>query len=640
MKPHTNLAVAGWVYLACVTPLAAFAGVTTWRAFAGANGGVEDADGHRLAVYLGASTGATVLFTLTLLYVITRGLTRPMRELASRAQVLTPGAQLSAPPGAMAEVEQMVTAINNMSRACAGHIAANQRLGAQLAAMFSQAPAGMIPTDRNGVITDFNPAAEKLFGIQRKDVIGRKNIADLFTDECFDRLRISMQWVGDNFSTLREHAKRTPAGTELHLVRPDGSKGYAIVVLGSLTFDVSPDGCHLAVVTDDTFRRQAEEERVAMQKRALDASRLESLGLLAGGVAHDFNNLLTGIVGYIDLADMEIESGTRTKKYLRSAIAATARARELCKHLLEYAGRSSLEKSVIDLNDLARDCANLVCASSKSVKVEYALQEEPALVYGYGARLHQVVMNLMVNAAEAMHDKRGTITVRTERRTVSDDPVLAPGDYTLLEVADDGCGMSDETLKRVFEPFFTTKPTGTGLGLAAAVGIVRDHGGRIDVASTLGQGTTFSLLFPFHAPAVPTLSLSAPKAQATALVIDDDPGIRDAFGGVLESLGIKVTLASGGYEGLHRWREVWGQIDLVVIDLTMPDMDGEDVLHALRHEGYAGSVFFTSGLDISTVRARLKGLDYVDFIPKPMEVSAITNAVKLALSLKDSSPEP
>jgi CheY-like chemotaxis protein len=374
-----------------------------------------------------------------------------------------------------------------------------------------------------------------------------------------------------------------------------------------------------------------------------EAQKLESLGVLAGGIAHDFNNLLTAVLGHAALAQQELPEGAPLRDTLFQIERAAQRAAELCNQMLAYSGRARLELEPVDVSVLVEEMAGLLRASiAKSVNLSLALDGDLPTVEGDPTQLRQVVMNLITNASEAMPEEGGEITVRTassraERSLLVDvdwSDELPPGDYVLLEVADTGCGMDEATRRRLFEPFFTTKFTGRGLGMAAVRGIVRGHRGAIHVASAPGRGSHFRVLLPAQQgrrALAPRPAAAAPAVLGgTVLVVDDEPSVRRVVTRMLEHAGYRALAARSGREGLALLEAQRGEIAALVLDLTMPDLRGEEVLASLREREPALPVVLMSGYARQELESLSAGTTRLGLLHKPFREAELLAALAAA----------
>jgi PAS domain S-box-containing protein len=392
----------------------------------------------------------------------------------------------------------------------------------------------------------------------------------------------------------------------------------------------------VGVDIDITERKRAEEEKLELERRLLHAQKLESIGILAGGIAHDFNNILAGIMGYADLTLIELPSSEPARANLEVIKKAAQRAADLTQQMLAYAGKGKFVVEPVDLSRLVEDSKKMLAMSvSKKATVTYNLASRLPLIQADAAQLCQVVMNLVINASEALGEQGGVIAVATsaircEARDLAGMVVgqdLPEGQYVCLDVADTGCGIDEQTLLKIFDPFFTTKFTGRGLGLAAVHGIVCGHKAAIQVSSEPGKGTTFRVFFPASgtaAPAVRSDAMAAPeRASGTVLIVDDEETIRISAQRMIERAGFSVLIASGGREAIRVFREHQNDVSCVLLDLTMPDLDGAETFRELRGIRPDVRVILTSGYSEEAATARFAGQGLTGFIQKPYQLDTL-----------------
>jgi two-component system, cell cycle sensor histidine kinase and response regulator CckA len=394
---------------------------------------------------------------------------------------------------------------------------------------------------------------------------------------------------------------------------------------------------------DVTDRRRAEEENRKLESQIQHARKLESLGVLAGGIAHDFNNLLTSILGFSDLARLESPDGP-ARGYLDEVIRGAGQAAELTQQMLAYSGKGRFVAKDVRLSTLVDEFrTSLEVSIPKKCVVNYRLAPDLPAVKADPAQLRQVVINLLINASEALGERGGTIAVTTgmadcDRAYLAEaviDENFPAGRYVFLEVADDGCGMSEETRKKIFDPFFSTKFTGRGLGLAAVLGIVRGHRGALRVQSEPGVGSTFQILFP---PSGESPAVRAPSGEeddswrgtGTVLLVDDEPSVRGMAGQMLEALGFAVLTAKDGREGVERFRLEHERLSLVLLDMTMPNLDGEQAYRAMRLLADVPTIL-SSGYNEQATSTRLAGTGLAGFIQKPYRLADLRAAIRNAL---------
>ncbi|MFH1496862.1 MAG: response regulator [Verrucomicrobiota bacterium] len=428
------------------------------------------------------------------------------------------------------------------------------------------------------------------------------------------------------------------------IVRDDGQRLQIVanaVPLHNEAGDVR--GC-VATFVDVTARKQAAEDRLAFERQLQETQKLEGLGVLAGGIAHDFNNLLTGILGNASLARMGLQPHqAELNASLQSIEQSSIRAADLCKQLLAYAGKGRFVIEPIDLSALVRETAQMLEVSiSKKTSLQLHLAPELPAFLGDATQVRQVLMNLVINASEAIGDRPGLVTIQTGRVTVSPDYLqrfainehLSEGDYVTLEITDNGSGMSPETQARIFDPFYTTKFTGRGLGLAAVLGIMRGHKGAIKVYSEPGRGTTFKLLLPTTRKELPAAENRAAAAttpwqgSGQVLIIDDEPFVRSVADQIFKKLGFTTTLACDGLEAVEIVRASPAAFRLVLLDLTMPRMDGEETLRNLRALNPGLPVILTSGFNEQSTINRFVGRGIAGFLPKPFTVDMVIEQVR------------
>ena len=402
---------------------------------------------------------------------------------------------------------------------------------------------------------------------------------------------------------------------------------------------------YLGYVIDITARIEAEQQKLSLERQLLHSQKLESLGLLAGGIAHDFNNLLTGILGEVNLARIAVSSGRgNVRRNIEQVEALARRAADLTRQLLAYSGKGRFLVEPVDLSEVVSEMSSMLgVLVSKKARLELAMASELPAIQADRGQLQQVVVNLITNAAEALEGGAGLIKVSThavecDQGTLSvryGAPTLAPGRYVVLQVEDDGTGMSEEVQARIFDPFFSTKATGRGLGMSAIQGIVRSHLGAIHVASRDGEGTVFTLLFPAtHLPAV-LLEREAPvsgwRGQGSVLVVDDEPAVRRVVTELLGELGFRGIEASNGAEAMEIYLEDPEEICLVLLDLIMPMMDGAETLTALRNIAPELPVVLSSGFHDHEAITEDVATQGLVFLKKPFQLVDLERAVRKAL---------
>lgn len=383
---------------------------------------------------------------------------------------------------------------------------------------------------------------------------------------------------------------------------------------------------NVALQREASERRRAEAARLAVERQMFETQKLESLGTFAGGVAHDFNNILTGILGNADLARRKLAPGHPATECLDRVLGASERAAALTGQLLDYVGRGGARRERIDLDAVIQDMRPLLVASIPR-KVLLRLEPGGAIprVEGDATQIRQVVANLVANGAEACDREGGTVTVRTG--------VSADG-RCVLEVEDSGSGIDAETLARIFDPFFSTKFTGRGLGLAAVHGIVRAHAGNVSVDSRPGRGTIFRVDLPAAPEAVAGPEpVARPAATGAAiLVVDDEPSIRELARAALEEEGFRVLEAADGTEAVALFLDRGAEIGLVLTDMTMPRMHGDEALAAIRAAGGEVPAVLMTGYSEVEAAGRFETLRLRGILKKPFLPAELVEKVRAALS--------
>jgi PAS domain S-box-containing protein len=433
----------------------------------------------------------------------------------------------------------------------------------------------------------------------------------------------------DDRSIARRRAQRLLAGhpdiSELRILTADGDARWLRAYTRPIADNQDERGWRiLGAVQDITTSKQAEEALLHRQK-------LESLGVLAGGIAHDFNNLLTVILGNAELAAQELRPDSLGGESIDQLRRAAKRASELTQQMLAYSGRGRFVIGPVDVNAVAGEMLSLLGASlSKQIALVSRLAMALPPVEGDASQLNQLVLNLIVNASEAIGDRAGSITVTTRLRELDLDALgawrrydeLAPGPYVFLEVNDTGSGMDSATQARIFDPFFSTKFTGRGLGLAVVMGVVRSHHGALQVLSEPGQGTSFRVILPALqgaapiASAAPPVERSKPLAGRTVLIIDDEASVRTLAARLVERAGGNALQAADGVAGLAL-TEAHAELYCVLLDLTMPQLSGEQVLAALGARRPDLPVILMSGYDAEELRVRFADAAVAAFLQKP-----------------------
>ena len=384
-----------------------------------------------------------------------------------------------------------------------------------------------------------------------------------------------------------------------------------------------------------------------MERKLLHTQKLESLGVLAGGIAHDFNNLLMAILGYADLALGDLSPASPAHPKIGEIINASRRAADLCRQMLAYSGKGMFVIEKLYLDHVINEMIHLLKTTiSKKVLLNLNLERNLPPIEGDPSQVRQVLMNLVLNASEAIDGKSGVVTISTGARHCDRaylggtylNEELPEGIYVSLEVSDTGCGMDRETQARIFEPFFTTKFTGRGLGMAAVLGIMRGHRGAMKVYSEPGRGTTFRLLFP-AAPSGPDGAVCPEQERekpwrgaGTVLLVDDEETVLAVGREMLERLGFSVVTAEHGRQALELYERHREEIVCVLLDLTMPHMDGEETFRELRRMNPDVRVIMCSGYSEQEIGSRFAGKGLARALQKPYLLDDLRHAMQEALN--------
>jgi PAS domain S-box-containing protein len=494
----------------------------------------------------------------------------------------------------------------------------------------------ILETNSDGELIFISPSVETLLGYPVHEWIGTKIVS------LFDLVHPDDR---EGILALFNSQSREPGTTTQfppYRYRHKDGRWIWFSTIGACYEVASGEVRYLEVTRDITDDVQKEEDRLELTRQMQEAQRLESLGVMAGGITHDFNNLLTPILGDAELALLDLPPDSPVRPQIEQIRRAAQRAATLTRQLLAYSGQGPVLIEPLALSRLVEEMGQLLegAVSGKAALI-YDLADDLPSVEADIAQLSQVVMNLITNATEAVREGAGRITLRTgiveaekvDRQYVVGDFEPTAGSYVFFEVVDDGCGMDVETRSKIFDPFFTTKFTGRGLGLAAVLGIVRSHGGFIEIDSEVGRGTRFCVLFPAAerapvAAATWTTPIEDWRGSGTVLVVDDDEGVRELLDVTLRRAGLSVLLARDGREGVDLFRRHADEIRAVVLDRTMPDIGGEDAFDEIRRIRPDARIMLISGYSEERAAWHFidKGLDA--FLHKPFEPRLLLERIR------------
>ena len=514
----------------------------------------------------------------------------------------------------------------------------------RFAELFDGAPMGYLTLNARGRILEANRTVAHMLGEIKKRLVGQplhRFLRSADREQFAMHLREVLLGNGQSVRELRLRSRHRPEMPVQIVSSP--------CVRDPERMEVEIRCC----VFDLTAREQAEKEKMILQKRLDDVRRTESLAVLAGGIAHDFNNLLMGVLGNAELIREDLPPGSPTKRRVEDIRVAALRLAETTRQLLAYSGKGTFVEQAVDLSTCVSDMAGRLAEMRReNISLELDLAQDLPPVRGDWNQIRQIVENLVANATEAVGEARGSVVIRT--RTVTSQMEQEPhryglsespstGERVVLEVSDTGCGMATGMLGRIFEPFFTTRAAAQGLGLAAVRGIVNAMGGGVEVFSREAEGTTMRVTFPCRHTAEEDVAAEGAgqagplrAAGSTVLVIDDEPTVRTVTRRMLERGGFGVLTAENGVEGVRTLREHAGEILVVVLDMTMPGMNGVETFHALRQSCPDLPVLFSSGYTEQETMTRFSGSRPDAFIQKPYEGATLVTQVNRLLGVSES----
>jgi two-component system cell cycle sensor histidine kinase/response regulator CckA len=504
----------------------------------------------------------------------------------------------------------------------------------RLRTVIQHMPVLMVAFDQQGSVVAWNQECENVTGYKAAEMVGDPGAMERLYPNAAQRMAMLAEW---------RWPPRDYRAREWELTCKDNTVRVVSWSNISKAFPVA-DWSSWVIGIDITAAKRAQAEREQMHSRLLQTQKLESLGVLAGGIAHDFNNLLTGILGNAGLALLRLDASSPARECIQRVISASERAAELTRQMLAYAGKASFEIRPISLSEhILETTHHLTATISKKVSFDLRLGDGLPAVEVDPAQIQQLAMNLVINAAESCGDGTGTVTVSTRQIDVEEGQneqwftgeALSPGPYVCLEVQDTGCGMDEETVAKIFDPFFTTKFTGRGLGLSTVLGIVRAHRGSLHVKSAPGQGSTFKVLLPASQRPVGDQTaedrVGSLSGRGLILVVDDELFVLEVARRILEGYGYDVITAENGRQGLEIFRQRGKDIDLVLLDKTMPDLDGEETFRAMKAIDPGLVAILTSGYQETEVTTHFLSHELAGFVQKPYLPETLAIKVKQAL---------
>lgn len=528
--------------------------------------------------------------------------------------------------------EQAITKIEQIEKNHAAQMVEQWQL---MQLIMDHAPIGIFMLNRQGRVMFINRALCDMFDIPEAKFIEAESYTDVLptalVEEC----------IASNNACFKQG---TITATQEAISKPDGKKQIINTTrapvynsAGEITALVG-----ISVNVTEQFERNKEKEQI--QQQLQHTQKLESLGVLAGGIAHDFNNILAAIMGHASLAESKCKQADQlaVEQHLGRIVSASDKAADLCKQMLAYSGQGKFIIKPLDISVFVKSILNILEVSlNKGVILKLSLMENLPMVEADTSQMQQILMNLVTNANEAIASHSGIIAIRTGIMDARDNYLIHclcaedihPGRFVFMEVSDTGTGMKEETIEKIFDPFFTTKFTGRGLGMSAVLGIIRGHHGALKLYSELGQGTTFRVLLP-------ALDIPRPNETTTeenplhdtgihkVLVVDDEESMREITQMMLIDAGVdEVLTAEDGRDAIQIYQREGTTIDLIILDLTMPHMDGEETFRQLRLLNPDIKVILASGYSQQSVQDRFAGKGLCGFLQKPFTPEILRKVV-------------
>jgi len=531
------------------------------------------------------------------------------------------------------EVTSLAQETNNMLSAIEQARARAERSELQYGLLFAQMLNGFalheIVRDEAGTIADYrfldvNPAFERLTGLVKDQVIG-KTAREILPG-------IEPQWI--------EHYARVVASGEPEHFEDFSNplcKHFEVMAFktGENRFGVT--------FTDITTRKKAEEERVKAQEQLAQAQKMQAVCQLAGGIAHDFNNQMTGILGYAEMLRDQLAADPKLSRFAANIIKGIRRAADLTAQLLAFARKGKYMNVPVNIHSIILEVVMLLEHTvDKRINISQRFSARPSFTTGDPTQLQNVILNLGINARDAMPEG-GNLIFTTETASLDETfcknhaHELSPGRYLQVSITDTGTGMSPEVRKRLFEPFFTTKPVGkgTGMGLAAAYGTIKHHKGAITVYTEEGKGTTFNLFLPLREETVDAATAAAQVRKIPGnpriLLVDDEEIVADMAQDLLTEIGCRVTRCSNGREAVERYRVLYPEIDLVILDMVMPEMNGKETLTHLQRINPKVKILLASGYSLDDDAQSILQQGALGFLQKPFHQASLSAAIEKAL---------
>ncbi|MBW2119308.1 MAG: PAS domain S-box protein [Deltaproteobacteria bacterium] len=491
-----------------------------------------------------------------------------------------------------------------------------------------QAAETIVITDTEGTIQYVNPAFERITGYTKEEALGEN-----------PRILKSGKHDKGFYKALWNTITRGKIWSGRFTNRKKDGTLYEEEATISPVLDSSGEPINYVAVKRDVTNE------LRMEKQFRQAQKMEAIGTLAGGIAHDFNNILGSVIGYTELADLDLPDGVKAKYNLKAVLKACDRAKDLVNQILAFSRQSEEKRRPIQIAPIVKEALKLLRATlPANIEIRRQVKEDMAIVEADSTKIHQVLMNLCTNAAHAMQGKSGVLEVSLKNVQLDADVVLrhkglAPGPYLLLTVSDTGHGMTPDMVERIFDPYFTTKDkgVGTGMGLAVVHGIVRGYGGAIEVQSEIGEGSTFHVYLPVverEATKEPEILESLPAGNENILFIDDEPGLVDIGRQMLQRLGYEVVTRTSSIEALELFRTKPDSFDLVITDMTMPQMTGDKLAGEFIKLRPNIPIILCTGYSAYISEEKAKNMGIRAFAMKPLVLRDLAKTVRKVLDEK------
>jgi len=488
--------------------------------------------------------------------------------------------------------------------------------------LINASPYAVISINNHGLITTWNQSAEKILGITFANAFG-KNLYALLP--LFDKYKDIINEIMILKKTIYLNDEKVFIGEE------------DFKIANFTLYPVTAEQSGVVIHIEDVSALKK------LESSLLQAQKMESLGLLTSHIIHDFNNLLSGIMGYASLLEKKIADNPKVKKYVSTIINSSERASTLINQLLNFSRKKMAEKEIININDLIKESLDFLAMNLKVINLDIQLYQSQILLRADKTKISQVLINLIINARDALENvPQPILRIKTDLVDISNQSNLLDGQYALIEISDNGSGISQENLNKIFEPFFTTKGQGrgTGLGLAIVREIIRDYNGQIEVDSKTGRGTLFKILLPviakemFQSIAQEETEPSAPL-EGMVLLIDDEEVVREIGHDMLKTLGLKCLTAANGTEGIEIFKKNSAEITLVILDIEMPGISGEKVFHILKELRPEIKILIASGYGKEYLETEIFKSKISHFIPKPFKMEQLSYQVNKLIGGRD-----